>query len=162
MKKNKVTKEKFNMEENSGEDSKQAKVIYLIEQFERFAALILVIIVSLIVAVSVYRVSSTVINALLVGEEDPLSYVFFQKTFGQIMTVLIAIEFNHTIIQIARRIENAIQIKIVLLVAMLALSRKFIILDLAKVTPPQMYALAAIMVSLGVVYWLVLDKKSNR
>lgn len=147
------------MEENSGEDSKQAKAIYLIEEFERFAAFILVIIVSLIVAVSVYRVSSTVINALFVGEEDPLSYVFFQKTFGQIMTVLIAIEFNHTIIQIARRIENAIQIKIVLLVAMLALSRKFIILDLAKVTPPQMYALAAIMISLGLVYWLVLDKK---
>lgn len=162
MKKPKITKEKIDMQDNAGEYSIHGKAIYLIEQFERFAAFLLVIIVSLIVAVSVYRVSSTVINGLIVGEEDPLSYVFFQKTFGQIMTVLIAIEFNHTIIQIARRIENAIQIKIVLLVAMLALSRKIIILDLAKVTPPQMYALAAIMLSLGMVYWLVLDKKSNR
>lgn len=147
------------MEESQTEKNMHSKMITLIEHFERLAALILVLIVSIIVAVPVYRVSSTVINGLLVGKEDPLSYEFFQKTFGQIMTVLIAIEFNHTIIQIARKIENAIQIKIVLLVAMLALSRKFIILDLAKVTPPQMLALGFIMLSLGIVYWLVSDKK---
>lgn len=143
------------MENNVEIKAKKNVGLHLVEEFERIAAYVLIIIVSIIIAVSIYRVSITVVNALFIGKEDPLSYVFFQKTFGQIMTVLIAIEFNHTIIQIARKIENAIQIKVVLLVAMLALSRKFIILDLAKITPPQMFALAAIMLSLGVVYWIV-------
>lgn len=135
--------------------------IHIVEQFERLVAWVLVIIVSLIVAVSVFRVTTTVINGLMIANEDPLQYDFFQKTFGQIMTVLIAIEFNHTIIQIARRIQNIFQIRTVLLIAMLALSRKFIILDLSKTSSDQMYGLAAIMLVLGVVYWLVSNRESE-
>lgn len=136
--------------------------IHFIEQFERLIAWILIIIVSTIIAVSVYRVSITVFNGLIIGHEDPLQYEFFQKTFGQIMTVLIAIEFNHTIIQIALRIQNIFQIKIVLLIAMLALSRKFIILDMTKISAEQMYGLAAIMLVLGIVFCLVTERNTEK
>ncbi len=128
---------------------------HLVEQFERLVAVILIFIISIIVAISVYRVADTAYNALVIGHEDPLSYAFFQKTFGQIMTVLIAIEFNQSIVQIVRRIENIFQIKIVLLIAMLALTRKFIILDINNISFEKMLGLAAIMLTLGIVYRLV-------
>ena len=42
--------------------------------------------------------------------------------------------------------------------AMLALARKFIILDLEVVSAVQLYGLAAAMVALGVVYWLMRER----
>jgi Phosphate-starvation-inducible E family len=53
---------------------------------------------------------------------------------------------------------QAIQIKIVLLIALLALTRKFIILDLNKTSAEMMLGLAAITLVLGVTYWLIRER----
>ncbi len=44
-----------------------------------------------------------VINGPLFGALNPLNHRIFQTVFGEIMTVLIALEFNHTILYIASR-----------------------------------------------------------
>ena len=61
---------------------------------------------------------------------NPLDYRVFQTVFGEITTVLIALEFNHTLQYVVSREQSVIQTKIVLLISLLALARKFIILDL--------------------------------
>lgn len=45
-----------------------------------------------------------------------------------------------------------------MLIAMLAVARKFIILDLRETEPSALFALAAAILALGVVYWLVRDQ----
>jgi hypothetical protein len=45
-----------------------------------------------------------------------------------IMTLLIAMEFKHSIVRVALR-RDIIQVKTVVLIAVIALSRKFVILD---------------------------------
>ena len=68
------------------------------------------------------------------------------------------LEFNHTLHFVATREQGIIQIKIVLLIALLALARKFIILDLNKTSAEMMLGLAAITFVLGITYWLIRER----
>ncbi|MFA5922357.1 MAG: phosphate-starvation-inducible PsiE family protein [Methylococcaceae bacterium] len=50
------------------------------------------------------------------------------------------------------------KVKTVILIAILAISRKFIILDVDKYPPSTIIALSASVLSLGVVYWLMRER----
>ena len=54
--------------------------------------------------------------------------------------------------------DHIVQVKTVVLIALLAIARKFIILDLAS-APMQIAALALALVALGSVYWLMRKRK---
>jgi uncharacterized membrane protein (DUF373 family) len=56
------------------------------------------------------------------------------------------------------RQQSIIQTKVVLLIALLALARKFIILDLKQMSGEQLLGLAAITLVLGVTYWLLRER----
>ena len=74
------------------------------------------------------------------------------------MTVLIALEFKHSVLVMLKRHQNIVQARTVILIALLAFVRKFIILDLAEAPPMTMIGLAAATLSLGSVYWLIRDQ----
>jgi uncharacterized membrane protein (DUF373 family) len=111
----------------------------------------LTILVSLIMLVAVFRLSAGTIHDLILGVLNPLEHNVFQSVVGEIITLLIAMEFNHTIHLVAMRKQSIIQVKTVLLIAILALARKVIIMDMHQVSPRQIEALAAITLALGVV-----------
>jgi uncharacterized membrane protein (DUF373 family) len=77
-----------------------------------------------------------------------------------IMTLLIAMEFKHSIIKVLERQSHIIQVKAIILLALLALARKFIIINLEIVEPLKIIALSLSVLVLGVVYWL-LDQKDK-
>jgi uncharacterized membrane protein (DUF373 family) len=133
-------------------------VLTYYQRFEAMVALCLTLIVGAIILVALYRLAREVIVGLLWGMLDPLDHRVFQTVFGEIMTLLIALEFNHTLQYMVRYERSIIQTKVVLLIALLAIARKFIILDLAEVTPGQLLGLAAIALVLGIVYWLMRER----
>jgi uncharacterized membrane protein (DUF373 family) len=96
------------------------------------------------------------------GVLDPLDHRMFQAIFGQIMTLLIALEFKHSIVKVVAHGESIIQVRTVLLIALLAVSRKFIILDPDKYSAQTILALAAVLVGLGITYWLIRDRDVRR
>jgi uncharacterized membrane protein (DUF373 family) len=51
--------------------------------------------------------------------------------------------------------RDIVQIRSVVLIALLAMVRKFIILDIYQTQPAVVFALAAASISLGIVFWLV-------
>jgi uncharacterized membrane protein (DUF373 family) len=59
---------------------------------------------------------------------------------------------------VVTREQSIIQTKVVLLIALLALARKFIILDLHEVSAAEMLGLAAIALVLGLTYWLLRER----
>jgi uncharacterized membrane protein (DUF373 family) len=89
---------------------------------------------------------------------NPLEHSVFQQVFGEIMTVLIALEFNHTLQYVITRERGIIQAKIVILIAELAVVRKIIVADLKDSSPASVAALAALIVALGVTYWLMRER----
>jgi uncharacterized membrane protein (DUF373 family) len=59
---------------------------------------------------------------------------------------------------VALRRQGIIQTKVVLLIALLALARKFIILDLKETTPGQLLGLAVVTLAIAVSYWLLRER----
>jgi len=125
------------------------------QRFESAVVFVLTIVIALIVLVALYRLSIGVVTGLLFGAADPLEHAVFQSIFGEIMTLLIALEFNHTLRYVVTKHQSIIQTKIVLLIALLAVARKFIILDMRETSAEYLLALAAITLALGVTYRLM-------
>jgi uncharacterized membrane protein (DUF373 family) len=136
-------------------------VLSYYQRFESAVALVLTLITALVILVALYRLATSVVAGLLLGGLDPLDYEVFQGVFGEIMTLLIALEFNHTLQYMVTRGQSMIQTKVVLLIALLAIARKFIILDLHEVDAEQLLGLAAITLVLAVAYWLIRDRDAR-
>jgi uncharacterized membrane protein (DUF373 family) len=74
-------------------------------------------------------------------------------TFGAFLAVLIAIEI---FINIRMYLStNIIPVRLVIATALMAIARKVIILDFEQVTPPYVFATAAVVLALGLTYWLI-------
>ena len=130
------------------------------QRFESIVALVLTLIVGLIIVVALFRLACAVVLGLIWGALNPLNHEVFQAVFGEIMTLLIALEFNHTLQYVVTRQQSIIQTNVVLLIALLALARRFIILDLHTVTEGQLFGLAAAALALGVTYCLVKERQT--
>ena len=133
----------------------QWAILSYYQRFESLAAFVLTIIIGLIIVVALYRLASSVILGLVFGVLDPLDPKAFQTVFGEIMTLLIALEFNHTLQYAVSRQQSIIQTRVVILIAILALARKFIILDIHEVSPAEMLGVAAMTLALGITYGIM-------
>lgn len=133
-------------------------VMSVYERFEQVIVLILSTIIALIVVIALWRLITGVYSLLVVGALDPLDHAVFQATFGMIMTLIIAIEFKHSIIQVLRRRDHIIQIGAVILIAQLTLARKFIILDLTSTDAMQIIALGFAVLVLSVAHWILRER----
>ena len=71
----------------------------------------------------------------------------------KVRAVLIAIEI---FINISMYLStNVIPVRLVVATALMAISRKVIIFDYETVTPPYIFGTAAVVLALGVTYWLI-------
>jgi uncharacterized membrane protein (DUF373 family) len=125
------------------------------EKFEQLVVGVLTLVIALIVAIATWQLllhTLQLVGSHLVNPADPQ---VFQSLFGMVLTVLIALEFKHTLLVVRHHRRAIVQVRAVVLIALLALVRRFIILDLYQATPGVMTALAGAAVALGIVFWLV-------
>ncbi len=128
------------------------------ERFEVAVALLLRAVIGAVILVALYRLIVSVVDTLVLQTLNPLDHAVFQHVFGEIMTLLIALEFNHTLQYVVSRERGIIQAKVVILIALLALARKVIIMDLTQMEPATAAALAALTIALGATYWLMRER----
>lgn len=132
----------------------QLAIMSFYERFEQVVALVLSAVIAVIIMVSLFQLISIVFTLLVLDAFNPLDHKVFQSVFGMIMTLLIAMEFKHSIVRVALRRDSIIQVKTVVLIAVIALSRKFVILD-SDASPAKIAALAGATLALGATYWLL-------
>lgn len=138
------------------------KVLSLYERFEHAVILILTGLISIVVVAAVWNLILKIMFGLLFsGSFDPSDYSVFQAVFGMIFTVIIALEFKKSLLVVAERKDSVVQIQSVIVIALLAISRKVIILDLATTDAWHILSLAAAILALGIVYWLIRDTRSS-
>ena len=128
------------------------------EKFEQLVVLVLTALIVVVVASATWHLAVNIFLLLSSDVFDPAHQAVFQTVFGMIFTVIIALEFKHSLLVVLARQESIVQVRSIVLLAMLAMVRKFIILDLSTTPAEQLFALAAAILSLGVVYWLVRDQ----
>jgi uncharacterized membrane protein (DUF373 family) len=131
--------------------------VYL--KFEHAVVLVLTILLSVIIVSAIWKLAIKVLYALILSDTfDLTDLAAFQSVFGMVFTVIIALEFKRTLVLVTERTES-VQVRAVILIALLAIVRKLIILDISPGDAPQLLALAVATLSLGGVYWLVRDQE---
>lgn len=129
------------------------------EKFEQVVVFVLTILIALIVLAALWNLLKLVATSLLLVDIfDPTDPAVFQTVFGAIFTVVIALEFKRSLLVIVERRFGIVQVRAVVMIAMLAVVRKFIILDLSQTEAMKLLALGAAILALGIVYWLVRDQ----
>ena len=86
----------------------------------------------------------------------------FKDTFGLILTVLILLEFNHSIISALRQRAGSIQVSIIVLIAITVIARKLILLDYASASTETLLGLGGLALALGALYWLIAGVERRR
>ncbi|HCF6364274.1 TPA: heat resistance protein PsiE-GI [Pseudomonas aeruginosa] len=135
----------------------QWAIMSFYERFEQVVALVLSAVIAVIIVVSLFQLIAIVFTLLVLNAFNPLDHKVFQSVFGMIMTLLIAMEFKHSIVRVALRRDSIIQVKTVILIGLIALARKFVILD-PEASPAKIAALAGATLALGPTYWLLRER----
>ncbi|VAW94537.1 Protoporphyrinogen IX oxidase, novel form, HemJ [hydrothermal vent metagenome] len=117
------------------------------------------VLAALMVAVIVWGIGDVVYVLYQRLVEPPfllLSISDILATFGAFLAVLIAIEIFINITLYLK--TDVIPVRLVVATALMAISRKVIIFDFEKITPEFVLATAAVVLALGVTYWLISKK----
>ncbi len=129
------------------------------ERFEHAVVLILNGIIMIVIVMTLVSLTVKVFASLVLsGSLDPTDHAVFQTIFGMIFTVIIALEFRRSLLIVAEVSNSLVQVRAVVLIAILAIVRKLLILDLTTTSSGQLLALAATILALGAVYGLVREQ----
>ena len=146
-------------DENVSASRKRWAGLTFYDQFEHLVIIFLTALIAVVIIAGLWNLALKILWSLVVaGSFDPTDYEVFQTVFGMIFTVIIALEFKRSLLVVAERRTGIVQVRTVILLAMLAIVRKLIILDLAHTEPLHLLALAAAILALGAVHWLVREQ----
>lgn len=137
-------------------------VLTFYQKFEQICVLVLTALIAVIIVFSLWHLALNILLSVFNNTFDPTNYEVFQTVFGMIFTVIIALEFKRSLLVLAERRDGIIQVRTVILIALLAVVRKLIILDLAHTDALHLMALAGAILALGGVYWLVCNLERGR
>ena len=140
---------------------KQAKGRTPYEWFEQIVLGVIVFIISLVIIYSLVLATITLADDLVSGIGS-METSALKDTFGLILTVIILVEFNHSIVLAIRQRSGAIQVRIVVLITIMVLARKLVLLDYTTASVETLLGLGALALSLGGLYWLISDGERRR
>ena len=146
---------RLNLPSEMGELRAKWQTLSIYEKFEQTVVSVLTLVIAVIVTIATWQL---LLHALNLFESHLINLAdsqVFQSIFGMVLTVLIALEFKHTLLVVKHHRRAIVQVRAVVLIALLALVRRFIILDLYQTTPSVIAALAGATLALGIVFSLV-------
>jgi len=134
-------------------------------RFERIVSLILSLAIGLLVLVAMFFLVSNVFSLLFVQTQDPFNFRLFQAIFDMVLTILIAMEFNNSIVRTMEeegRLGGFVHVEVVVLIAIMAVVRKFMVMDVEGVDPLYLLGLGGAILALGGTYWLLKKAGSDQ
>ena len=147
---------KFTGEHEPGHDlhlEYEDPTIRFLHRVIRFAVRILAVLMVLVIVWGIGDVLFVLYQRLTEPPFLLLQIDDLLHTFGAFLAVLIAIEI---FINIRMYLStNIIPVRLVIATALMAIARKVIIFDFDQITPPFIYGTAAVVLSLGITYWLI-------
>ena len=125
----------------------------VLKKFEKVVLLALVFMMSVVVFLSTLELGWILIRDIVTPPVVLLDIDELLDVFGFFLLVLIGIELLETIKTYF--VEHVIHAEVVIEVAMIAIARKVIILDVKELPSLTLLGIAAIIITLAVAYWLV-------
>jgi len=118
-----------------------------------FAVKVLAVLMTMVILWGVADVLHVLYQKLMVQPFLLLTVNDILAVFGSFLSVLIAIEIFLNITVYIK--HDALPIKMVIATALMAISRKVIMLDIKDLDWHYVIAMAAVIVALGLTYWLI-------
>jgi len=137
----------------SAVDDKIDKAVSVIHSIKRWMSFIVLILMMIIVMIAIVELGIILYLDIFDPTDDDvilLEIVELFKIFGFFFIILIGFELVETVEMYFK--ENVIHAEVVFLVAVIAVSRKVILLDLEKYDPVAMTGLGLIIFALGGCY----------
>ena len=128
-------------------------MIAYIKKFERYIVVALIVMMVLVILISTVELGWIIIKDLLNPPMFFLEIADLLEIFGFFLLVLIGIELLETIR--AYLVENVIHVEIVLEVALIAIARKVIILDMEKYEGLTIIGTAALILAVAAAFYAV-------
>lgn len=135
------------LEENDNDQT----LMGLLNRFVRYAVMLLAVLMAVVVLFGVADVAWTLYDMMLNSPETLLSFKGITSTFASFLSVLIAIDIFINISLYVRK--HMIAVRLVVATALMAVARKIVVLEFSDVTPLSIFAMAAIVVALGISYY---------
>lgn len=130
-------------------------------QFERVALVAVLLMLALIVVCALVVAAIKLLGDLTLGLLF-LDKAALQDTFGLILTIVILLEFNHSIYVALVEHSGAIQTKTVVLITILVIARKLMLKDLETLDFATLLGFGGLFLALGLLYWLIADSDRRR
>ena len=124
----------------------------VMDWFERFVIYVLIVLMILII---VLALASFIIILVAGCSRQPVRTLNIDQIlefFGYVLLILIGVELLDTIRAYLQ--EHIVHVEIVLEVALIAVARKIIILELKEVAPGTLFGIAALVAALAVAFYL--------
>jgi len=132
-------------------------LISFLHKVIKFAVKILAILMVIVIFWGVADVIYVLYHNLIDEPYMLLNISDIFKTFAAFLAVLIAIEIYQNIVLYLR--TDVLPIKLVIATALMAIARKVIIIDFKDLSPDYIFATAAVVLSLGITYYLISKKE---
>jgi uncharacterized membrane protein (DUF373 family) len=136
-------------------------MIHYIKKFEKFIILTLVVMMALVLLLSTIDLGWVIYKDVVSAPIFLLEIDELLEIFGLFLLVLIGVELLETIFKTYLS-QSADHAQIVIAVAIIAIARKVIILDVKDLSGPILLGIAAIIMALCTGYYLVKQKSSPR
>jgi len=133
---------------------KDLKLLASLDSFKRFLVIIITFMMGVVLLLATIDLGYTLYVDIV--DKPPyflLSVKEILDLFGIFLLVLIGIELFETLEIYIK--ENVIHIEVVLTVALIALARKVIILDVKKLSSTTLLGIAALILALSIGYYLI-------
>ncbi len=130
-------------------------VVSFVHVIKKWMSLCVLLLMVIIVAISIVELGIILYQDIFDSTDDVLFLEIDElfRIFGFFFIILIGFELMETIEMYFK--DNIIHAEFVLLVAVIAVSRKVILLDLEKYDPVALIGLGLIIIALGLCYWLL-------
>jgi uncharacterized membrane protein (DUF373 family) len=124
------------------------------ERFERAASYVVMFFISIIIVYSLAMMALNIFEDFKLGMGF-LDVELLKDVFGSLLTILILIEFNHSIALSISRRSGILQARTIVLIAILVIARKVILLDFSNTSFEQLLGIGAVALAFGLLYWLI-------
>jgi uncharacterized membrane protein (DUF373 family) len=127
--------------------------------FEKIIVFSLILMMMIVISLSTIELAYKLVKDVVSSPLFLLNIDELLDIFGFFLLILIGVELLETIRAYLQ--EHVVHVEVVIEVALIAIARKVIILDLGKTTSDTMLGIAAIVIALALAYFLQLRHRKS-
>jgi len=137
-------------------------MLNFLKKFERIIVLALISMMALVIVLSILELGWTIGRDIVDNFKGPLNFMLLDNLlaiFGLFLLILIGVELLETMKIYLK--DDVVHVEVILLVAIIAIARKAVVLDLEKVDSVTIISLGIIIIALAMAYFIIKKVKKK-